>query len=366
MAEVELPVIITGISHTDHESFVAGTLFGQGWSVVYRALDFHSLQQFITSQPEIAKNALLLFSPDLLGATAEGIDEITPSLRQVVGFHDTTDASSEYVGLYTFPTSAQELISMVRGFIRAPLIRATPNKQSKNKRARILAIGSAGTATGATTVALNLAMELSLLDKKTLLIDANFEAPAIASLLALRSINEGHTWRTIAPNLHAGELSQETTLDIHQLLHGASEEFDFIIIDLGAAGRIAQKMTDRRWQSQAMTWAAECADTFLFVARTDLLGRTRLEELIDELKQTSLSAHPTFLLNGKSPSRKGDSEEASFQSIISDLGQRATFTLPKDLRAIENSLAERATLAEVSERSSLRKGLASIAAQLAS
>lgn len=361
MAELELPVIITGISHTDHESFVAGTLFGQGWSVVFRALDFQSLQQFITSQPDVAKSALLLFSPDLLGVSADAIEEITPHLRQVIGFHDTTDASSEYAGLYSFPNSAQELISMVRGFIRTPLIRATLNKQSKNKRAKIIALSSAGTGTGATTIALNLAMELSLLDKKTLVIDANFYAPAIAPLLALRSITEESAWRTIAPNLSVGELTQESTGQINERLHRASEDFDFILIDLGAAGELSKKMTDRRWQSQAITWSAECADVFLFVARSDLLGHTRLEELVEELKRTTLHAAPSFLLNGKSPSRRGDSEEGAFKSIIEEINPRGIYCLPKDVRAIDESLKERATLAEISERSSLRKAIASLA-----
>lgn len=362
MAELELPVIITGISHTDHESFVAGTLFGQGWSVVYRALDFHSLEQFISSQPEIAQNALLLYSPDLLGISPQSIEEITPLLRQVIGFHDTTDASSEYTGLYSFPSSAQELISMVRGFIRTPLIRATINKQSKNKRAKIIALASAGTTTGTTTIALNLAMELSILEKKTLLIDANFDAPAIASLLALRSISGEATWRTIAPNLSTGELNQENTEHIHERLLRASEDFDFIIIDLGAAGEISQKVTDRRWQSRAITWSAECADHIIFIARSDLLGRTRLEELVEELKRTSISATSSFLLNAKSPSRRGDSEESAFKSIIEEINPRGIYSLPKDLRAIEGALLERATLAEISERSSLRKALASLAA----
>lgn len=65
MAEIALPVIVTAISNSDQESFIASTLFTQGWSVIHRAVDFESLVDFTETHQEQVSTALLLYSPDL-------------------------------------------------------------------------------------------------------------------------------------------------------------------------------------------------------------------------------------------------------------------------------------------------------------
>ena len=60
MAEIALPVIVTAISNSEQESFVSGTLFTQGWSVIHRAVDFDSLRDFVTSKPDLASSAILV------------------------------------------------------------------------------------------------------------------------------------------------------------------------------------------------------------------------------------------------------------------------------------------------------------------
>ena len=61
MAEIVLPVVITAIANSELEGFVASTLYSQGWSVVYRALDLESLENFLHSNAELAQGALLLY-----------------------------------------------------------------------------------------------------------------------------------------------------------------------------------------------------------------------------------------------------------------------------------------------------------------
>ena len=61
MAEIELPVIITAIANSELEGFVAGTLYSQGWSVIYRALDTSSLELFLESMASQVKSVLLIY-----------------------------------------------------------------------------------------------------------------------------------------------------------------------------------------------------------------------------------------------------------------------------------------------------------------
>ena len=65
MSELEMPTVITAIANPEVEGFVAGTLFAQGWNVVFRAIDWISLQNYLQSNTEITQNALLIFGTDL-------------------------------------------------------------------------------------------------------------------------------------------------------------------------------------------------------------------------------------------------------------------------------------------------------------
>jgi len=56
MSELEMPTVITAIANPEVEGFVAGTLFAQGWNVVFRAIDWISLQSYLQANAEISQN----------------------------------------------------------------------------------------------------------------------------------------------------------------------------------------------------------------------------------------------------------------------------------------------------------------------
>jgi len=103
MSELEMPTVITAISSSETEGFIAGTLFAQGWSVVFRAIDWTSLERFISANQDVARGALLLFASDLPGISKEKVDSITPQLRQTIGFSTDQDQKSEFIDLYEVP-----------------------------------------------------------------------------------------------------------------------------------------------------------------------------------------------------------------------------------------------------------------------
>ena len=71
-----MPTVITAIANPEAEGFVAGTLFAQGWNVVFRAIDWVSLQSYLQSNPETSQNALLIFGTDLPGADKKLMDSL--------------------------------------------------------------------------------------------------------------------------------------------------------------------------------------------------------------------------------------------------------------------------------------------------
>jgi len=366
MSELEMPTVITAIASSETEGFIAGTLFAQGWSVVFRAIDWESLERYIHANQEAAEGALLLFASDLPGISKAKIDLIGVKIRQTIGFSIGQQQSSDFMELHEVPKSPTDLVSLVRGFVRAPMVRGVNTPQRGARKACVIAVGSAGSYTGCTTLAINLAMELSLLEKSTLLIEGNYRAPSIAAYLAMRNINSDAPWKTIAPDLSLTEVDQEHAGTIDEFMDRAAAEFDYIIIDLGSVSGLSNRLTDRRWTSTMTTWCCDQADELMIVSRADQLGAHRLAQVIGLLQSTSVRAKLSFVMNMKSPGKRGESEDAKFLSITTALKPIRIRSIAKDSRAIMAAEDEHATLVEINERSNLRKSIAELARELKS
>jgi len=364
MSNQELPVVITAIADAQVEGFIASTLFAQGWSVIFRAIDVESLQEFLKKNPAESANALLIYAPDLPGISPETISRLAIQVKQIVGFSQQLEVDASFPDLHRVPETPTDLVSIVRGFVRAPMVRQMSQISRQNRKSHVIAIGSAGSDTGCTTIALNLAMELSVLEKSTLIIDANFRAPSIAALIAIRNVQSDTGWRTIAPHLAIAEITQSEATTINQFMENAVQVFDVIIIDLGSISGLSNRLTDRRWTSTMTTWSCDQGDELMVIARPDLLGIHRLEQVGELLEKTSIRAQLSFTLNMRSQGRKGEDEEARFLSIATRLRPICVRVIGKDARAASAALEQKATLIEVNERSALRKSIAKIASEI--
>lgn len=86
MSELEMPIVVTAIASAQSEGFIASTLFAQGWSVVFRALDWQLLENFMIKNPELSKTALLIYGSDLPGINPAVINSVSTKFRQTIGF----------------------------------------------------------------------------------------------------------------------------------------------------------------------------------------------------------------------------------------------------------------------------------------
>lgn len=366
MSELEMPVVITAIASAEAEGFIAGTLFAQGWSIIFRAIDWDSLECFIHSNQEVARGALLLFASDLPGISNTKVDAIASKISQSIGFSVGQQLSSEFTQLHELPKATTDLVTLVRGFVRAPLLHGLSTPQRADRKAHVVALGSAGSYTGCTMVAINLAMELSILEKSTLLIEGNYRAPSIANFLAMRNISSDSEWKSIAPHLSLAEITQDHASEIVEFMLRAAEEFEYIIIDLGSISGLSNRLTDRRWTSTMTTWCCDQADELMIISRADQLGAYRLAQVVELLKNTSLCASLSFILNMKSPGKRGENEEAKFLTCTTPLKPIRVRSIQKDSRAVVAAEDERATLVEINVRSNARKSIADLARELKS
>jgi Mrp family chromosome partitioning ATPase len=365
MSELELPTVITAIASSETESFVAGTLFTQGWSVIFRAIDWDTLERFVNGNQEIVQGALLLFASDLPGISRNKVDDLARKFRQTIGF-SIGQQSDDFRDLHEVPESHTDLVSLVRGFVRAPLLRGSNSPQRSLRKARVIAVGSAGSYTGCTMLSMNLAMELSILEKSTLLIEGNYRAPSIAAYLAMRNINSDSEWKNIAPNLALVEIDQENAGKIDDFMDRAAREFEYIVIDLGSISGLSNRLTDRRWTSTMTTWCCDQADELMIVSRADQLGAHRLNQVIELLHSTSVRASLSFVMNMKSPGKRGENEQAKFLTSTTALKPIRVRSISKDSRTIAAAEDEHATLVEINVRSNVRKSIAELARELES
>jgi MinD-like ATPase involved in chromosome partitioning or flagellar assembly len=364
MSELEMPTVITAIANPEAEGFVAGTLYAQGWNVVFRAIDRVSLETYIRTNAELSKNALLIFATDLPGASNTSMDSLSGIVRQVIGFSLPNVTNGDFGVLIPLPSSDTDLISLVRGYIRAPLVRTSAVTQRKTRSSKVIAIGSAGSYTGCTFIALNLAMELSLLEKSTLLVEANFRAPSLSPLLSVRKITESSEWKKIAPNLSISEITQETADVLDQFMSKATDEFDFVILDIGSVSGLSNRLTDRRWTSTVTTWSCDQADELMITSRADFLGHYRLMQVMDLLQQTSIRAQLSFTQNMKSPGKRGDAEMARFLTATTAIKPIRVRSMKQETRSVQAAEDEHATMVETNERSHLRKAIAELAREI--
>lgn len=366
MAEIALPVIVTAISNSEQESFIAGTLFTQGWSVIHRAVDFESLVEFCSSRQDQAMTALLLYSPDLIDFDPAVFESFSLNFRQVIGFASSMPGGVTDELLHQIPATATQLATFIRGYVRSPLIRKLTPLARSQKRARIMAISSAGSCTGASTVAINLAYELSIKEKKVLLIDANLTEANIAIYLDQRNLVDEELWRLTSPLLYIKELTRLNTADFDALIEKANSEFDFIIIDVGTIHDLSSQLSDRRADSLVVTWASDHADDLWIIARPDRIGHERFKRITSILNRTSILSSITFVLNMRSNGRRGQEEEKAFLTAATTHKAQQHYVLPSDARNTADSSHSRGALAEVNERGTLRKALAAIASEMIS
>lgn len=357
MAELR---VVTAIADPEFEGLVASTLYAQGWSVLFRALDSHSLKRYLLENTEI--KPLLLYSSDIAGIDREFLAAVAPVLEHAIGFAaDAGDQSDS--SLLPKATESAELLAIIRNPGRTPLLRKRVREQQQ-QRARTLALASASHGDGATLAALNLASELTLLEKKVLLIDAHHHQPAISILMGERNINQGRP-RSITSQLSLFEVTKENASDVEEILYEFSLIVDFIIIDLGRSLISQYGDIERRWESILHNLLLDSIDDLWILTSSSKVSAVSLSSIVSSFQRSPQRARTTYILNRRQSGKGGEREEERFLSHVTPGRPHGVRVLPLDLRGVERAEADRSILMETNLRGLLRRELATIAQELA-
>ena len=349
MVELSL-VAITAMKDAQQEGFIASTLYSQGWNITQRALDcddlIASLNQVVEPKP------VLLLSTDLPGLTHTTIAEFRSRGFTLFLFAANPDVDREFTGVTEFPTTALELMALMRGSLRAPLIR--PSKPGAMKTAQTIAFAAASHGAGCTLLAINMATELSLLGSKTLLVDADAATPAISLVLGHRGLRDDCL--RISENLWATEISQSNTVADITRLHEAQSQYQFILLDLGTIPHFATSLTSRRWESEALIWVSQNADHLCCVTEDGEIALGRLRNLMRDLTQNSIRPALSIIHNMRQPGKRNNRDESLLQSVR-PIKQSEIMQIPYDPRSAERAENNHSALYEVNQKSALRRAI---------
>lgn len=363
MAEPQLNTALTAIRSSAAEGFVASTLFSQGWSINFRALDSETLLTFI--KEENTSQAVLLISTDCEGLTPDILSQLKRLVAKVILFQATAHDRLIYPEALPTPTNALELIALMRGTLRSPLIRS-PLVSTFTRRAKVFAVAAPSGGLGCTTFALNLTSEIAALDKKCVLIDAHAYSPAVAALLGQRGLHHSGDLRQISQNISAYEITQSEISQGIQLLEQFVHDHDFLIIDLGTIHDIGSNLSGRRWSSEVLVWVSNFADEIFLLATGDFVGIERLKSLTRDLSVNSIKPTISFLQVQRPLEKRGHSSNESFLKLVTPLKPRRILHYPYDARSVYVAHNDQTTLVDSNEKSLLRKAIARIAGEVIS
>lgn len=355
MDPLEAPTVITAISDPEFEGLVARALFSQGWNVIARVMDFSELQRAVSANS--AGKLLLIFSTDLPGTSSTELEKLATPGISLFGFADQSGNDRGFSNIFVRPVSPENLTLMILENIRSSGVRSPLIHTLAKCQAKVVAVGGIGHATGNTTIAINLAQESALLATKTLLIDANFQAPAISSLLDLRKLSSEPRWREYSENLSIMEINQETITEFQARITAAGEYFDQIVIDLGSIAFLDRELSDRRWSSAVKIWAVRSASHLIMTTNATFLAQKRCDEFMQSITRISISAD-IHLVNTRTPNKR-DLELDSSKRL--PLKSAVLWNLPWDMRSCQLAIEERTTLQQAADRGALRKEIIKMA-----
>ncbi|WP_143175759.1 hypothetical protein [Cryptosporangium aurantiacum] len=276
-----------------------------------------------------------------------------------------------------------------------PAIRPTSDivstRDRKDPNPQVLAVWGPTGAPGRTTIAVGLADEAARLGVPTLLVDADTYGGVVAQHLGLLDEASGLASaarladtgrldartlatlaRTVTPHLRVltgisrAERWPEIGPDaMTELLRQARALTTLTVVDCGFSLEQDEELvydTAAPRRNGATLAALEAADTVLAVGTADPVGLQRLIRGLASLREVAPILEPQVVVNRlRRGPIVGDPAREVTTALQRFAGVDGARTLPYDRPAVDRALAEGRTLAEVAEKSQLRRALAELA-----
>jgi len=309
--------VITAIRDMSQEGFIAASLARSGWQVIYRATSLAALREKLIEFPK----ALLLVSDDF--GDTHGM-HIERSIQLRGRSHPLTASSS------LDPQSDFELAELIRS-------RETHTSVShiSATTAGVISILSVGGRTGATTIAITMAEQISRLGKSVLLVEGNRIHPKIAYHFQIHNIRG-----EIAQTQYGFSICEATNLQGLNLLAQEANNYDFIVVDAGPSSLPING--GQRVEDLLKSWSEHSRARSIISARDDERSGNEVTKILERERSSPHSSQSTLFLT---PAKILSGRERKKQ--IEDSGRKfgcSVEIISRDVRSVEKMENSHSTL----------------------
>ena len=211
--------------------------------------------------------------------------------------------------------------------------------KTRNK-SELFVIASSYPHVGGSFLAAQIAFEMSLNQKKVLLVDGDLEKPSAYFHLGVRDLSEP---QGLTPFLSAVDLSTRERDEHLSLLGQWLSSFDFMIFDAGVLSSLTALEKDRRHEGQLLTW---------------VLDRSSKRVVVTTGGELEMRAHSKAMLWLKEFKPQGKFLEIMNKVERSNKAPENCYYLPRDDRAVSKCAKEKLLMNEGAPRSPLSKAIA--------
>lgn len=276
---------ITAIANSECEAEVANLLFSHGNNIIYRALTFTGLTNYLQDHGD-DEQFTIIYATDLITK-----DEISKASKLFVKVRFILVKSNNF--------DATELIALISESIRKPMIRG------RDRLTNLIAVLGTPGSPGVSTIANQIA--------------ARFNG---ARVLSLKS--DAYRVEVCASN----KFVEVENLNFFEDLVGGHSYF----MDAGSTKALTSTLTDRRTSGQLQELALSCAKRIIYVIRADTSGINYLAKFIADYQNLISPPEITYLLNQQRFDASARLVNKQFLSIVAG---RDHLQLPYDFRAIQ-------------------------------
>ena len=360
MTRSEIPQleVVTAIPDAESEDFLAQLLFSQGWNIIFRAFDAPSLEKFMEVRGQELRT-VIAYQSDLPG--------FTPDLLSRYSAPTIT-----LISLDTVSFTSHELMAVIRGKLRAPMLRSMPAEpiDSFTVTDEPLALDTVQE-TPHSIRRLNRPTTKRLRDRKIIAVTGSTGAPGrtrFAALLAEELSGEGSITLIDADiRSHGVSVSRERAqggrieripLDREERPTHIPEGEEVAVVDLGTLPGLAEAVTDRRWHGSLVNNILDRATHLIYICKSTPISMLELAQFLREYPLLLKRIPVTYICILTGHSRELREWENKFLTLT--LGENQYVLRESHLEPLN----ERGLLATLRIRNPRRREIAKIATSL--
>jgi Flp pilus assembly CpaE family ATPase len=320
--------VITFLNDADQEDRLISQIirsFGADSQIEFRAVNEKELQNHLEALPKSEARTVLIHD----------LHEIPHGIRRQLNQRPNLIS----VSILEMPNLEESSLSK---YIARTIQQTNLGEKSLPPRTRddLIAVTGTSGGCGVSTIALNLAVEISK-SKEVCLVDAHPTRKDIAFLLGGKRDRESTKVRA---NLTVS--------------NGGYSNSAINIADIGAVLDLKSAISDRRKQTRDYLETLQSANSIIFVMQPDNNHMFELENFLDSLANRTCTGKPIFLFNQISNSGR---ERSIFKRFKARVGDFDSFAIPYDRVSMDKAKAQYCALIDIAPRSKMRKALNQVA-----